>query len=87
MRNGSFFLRLANPDDISPIGELMAVSIAELQKGFLSAAEIEAALNAARWLPARGNPLETGDRASALSIELTFREYQPGAWKAPSRRE
>jgi len=29
-----------------------------------AAQEIEAALASARWLPARGNPLETGDRAS-----------------------
>lgn len=27
---------------------------------------------------------EAGARAQSLSIELTFREYQPGAWKAPS---
>lgn len=42
MKNGSFLLRLATPDDISSIKTLMALSIAELQKGFLSAAEIEA---------------------------------------------
>jgi hypothetical protein len=30
-----------------------------------AAARVEAALTAARWLPARGNPLEAADRASA----------------------
>lgn len=30
-----------------------------------AAADIHAALEAATWLPARGNPLETGDRAAA----------------------
>lgn len=42
MKNGPFFLRLATLDDIFQIRILMGLSIAELQKGFLSAEEIDA---------------------------------------------
>lgn len=42
MRNERFVVRQASPADIPVITKLMARSIADLQKGFLSAPEIEA---------------------------------------------
>ncbi len=42
MKNNSLFIRLATESDIPAIKDLMSASIAELQKGFLSAAEIDA---------------------------------------------
>ena len=42
MRNGRFFIRHAEAADVPVITKLMAGSIAELQKGFLNSAEIEA---------------------------------------------
>lgn len=42
MKNELFLVRIAVPADIPAIKNLMARSIAELQKGFLSEAEIEA---------------------------------------------
>lgn len=58
-----------------------------------AAGEIEAALTAARWLPAKGNPLETGDRASAEAelnakirkvVTPVYEEYKVGLGRAQS---
>ena len=42
MTNDSFVLRIATPGDLAAITRLMTASIADLQKGFLTPAEIEA---------------------------------------------